>query len=177
MLMFRQPREGLVRFGRMVAFVLFVLGAYAMIGPAKAGWLSGTAPVDLGVKAGMLKPCPDSPNCVNSQSSGRSAILPIAFRGDAATAWRTLQDVLAGMERLQFVERTDNYLRVEARSRMLGFVDDVEFLLDIDAHVIHMRSASRLGYSDLGANRDRLEQVRSRITARWGQAAAGKSAP
>jgi uncharacterized protein (DUF1499 family) len=175
--MSRQPREGLVRFGRMVPLVVFVLGAYAMMGSAKAGWLAGTVPVDLGVKAGRLKPCPDSPNCVNSQSSGRSAILPIAFRGDAASAWRALQDVLAEMERLQLVERTDNYLRAEARSRVLGFVDDIEFFLDADAHVIHMRSASRLGYSDLGVNRDRLEQVRSRITARWGQAAAGKPAP
>jgi len=148
-----------------------------MIGPVKAGWLSRKLPDDLGVSAGKLKSCPESPNCVNSQAAGRSAISPIAYRGDAVAAWRALQDVLAGMDRLQVVEQKDNYLRAEARSRMLGFVDDVEFYLDVYARVIHMRSASRLGYSDLGVNRARMEQVRSRIIARLGQAAAGKPAP
>lgn len=172
----RRPREGLFRFGRLIPIFVLILGAYGMIGPAKAGWLSGAVPVDLGVSAGKLKPCPDTPNCVNSQAVGRSAILPIAFRGDAAAAWRALQEVLAGMDRLQVVEHKDNYMRAEARSRMLGFVDDLEFFLDVEASVIHVRSASRLGYSDLGVNRARIEQVRGRIIARSGQAAAGKRA-
>lgn len=127
---------------------------------ARAGWFAGKAPDDIGVRDGRLQPCPDSPNCVGSQSAGAARIAPIALREPASFAWQRLSKIVAGLPRMRIVERTDRYLRLEASSRIFGFVDDVEFLLDPDANVIHVRSASRLGYSDLGVNRDRVEHIR-----------------
>lgn len=69
------------------------------------------------------------------------------------------------LPRMQIVVRTDRYLRAEAASRVFGFIDDVEFALDPDANLIHVRSASRIGYSDLGVNRDRIERIRMLLAA------------
>lgn len=132
-----------------------------MSAPVKAGWLSGRPPQDLGVKDGRLAPCPGSPNCVNSQSADKARIAPLAYLDPAQSAWARLAEALTELPRIRIVERTDRYLRAEATSRVFGFVDDLEFMLDRDANVIHVRSASRVGYSDLGVNRDRIERLRA----------------
>jgi uncharacterized protein (DUF1499 family) len=133
------------------------------------GLFAGTPPADLGAKDGRLKPCPRSPNCVSSQAERADethAIAPLAFKGDPAGAWRALRDLVAGWERAKVVAEHDGYLRAEFATRVMGFVDDVEFLLDPGARVIHVRSASRLGRRDFGVNRERVEAVRSRLAAR-----------
>ena len=129
--------------------------------PVQAGWFSGKLPEGLGVRDGRLKPCPDTPNCVSSQDRGSASLAPIAYRGGASAAWQRLTTIVETMPRTTVTQRTGNYLRAEASSRLLGFVDDVEFLLDENAGVIQVRSASRLGYSDLGVNRRRVEQIRA----------------
>ena len=122
--------------------------------------LSGTRPSNLGIKDGKLAACPSSPNCVNSQAGDRShGIRPLAFSGDAVTAMRKLTGVVTAMPRTQVVRSTDDYLYVEFSTPLLGFVDDVEFYCDGTA--IQVRSASRLGYSDLGVNRKRIEAIRA----------------
>ncbi|MCC6533841.1 MAG: DUF1499 domain-containing protein [Burkholderiales bacterium] len=126
---------------------------------------AGKPPADLGVTAGRLKPCPTTPNCVHSQSAGRAHIDPLVFRGNADAALRGVRSILAAMPRVRVVEHTDDYLRAEASSRWLGFIDDVEFLLDPDASVIHVRSAARMGYSDFGVNRARVERIRAAFAA------------
>ena len=73
-------------------------------------------------------------------------------------AFSRLQETLASRKDTTLIESTPEYLRVEFRTAL--FVDDGEFLLDRDHQVIHVRSASRLGYSDLGKNRSRMEEVR-----------------
>lgn len=114
-----------------------------------------------GVQAGTLSPCPDSPNCVVSQDADPDhAIAPIPYQVSREQARATLQDVLSVVPRTKTVEQTDDYIYAESASRLLGFVDDVEFYLPADEPVIHMRSASRMGESDLGVNRRRLEQIR-----------------
>jgi len=133
------------------------------------GLFAGTPPADLGAKDGRLKPCPRSPNCVSSQADRADethAIAPLAFKGDPAGAWRALRDLVAGWERAKVVVDEDAYLRAEFATRVMGFVDDVEFLLDPGARVIHVRSASRLGRRDFGVNRERVEAIRSRLAAR-----------
>lgn len=108
-----------------------------------------------------LPPCPDAPNCVSSDASDRAHhIAPIAFRGDPQQAWQALIRHLEGDRAFTIVERDGAYLRAEARTRWLRFVDDVEFVLRPERREIAMRSASRVGYSDLGANRKRLEAIR-----------------
>ncbi len=85
---------------------------------------------------------------------------PIPYVGDADAALTRLKAVLAARPRTTVVEQSGDYLRAEAVSRVFRFVDDVEFLLDRDAKAIHFRSASRLGRSDLGVNRKRMEEIR-----------------
>ena len=133
------------------------------------GLFAGKPPSNLGVKDGRLAPCPRSPNCVASQADPGDAthhIAPITFKGDAGAAWRALRETVATSERVKIVSERDGYLRAEFATKVIGFVDDVEFLLDAPARVIHVRSASRLGYRDFGVNRARIESLRTRLAAR-----------
>jgi uncharacterized protein (DUF1499 family) len=119
---------------------------------------SGKRPTNLGARDGKLTPCPSSPNCVCSQASDAHAIAPLEFSGDAEAALRKLRGVIESMPRTQIVEAKPGYLYAEFTSSFMGFVDDVEFF--VGGSVIHVRSASRLGYSDLGVNRKRVEAIR-----------------
>jgi uncharacterized protein (DUF1499 family) len=120
---------------------------------------SGKRPTNLGVKNGKLAPCPGSPNCVNSQSQDpKSKIEPLP-----TVAIADLRKVLESMERTTIIEQTENYLYAEFKSKLMGYVDDVEFYLDPNENVMHVRSASRLGQSDLGVNRKRVEEIRAKL--------------
>lgn len=121
---------------------------------------TGERPSNLGVEDGQLTSCPGTPNCVNSQATDtQSKTEPLP---DVSIA--EIKQVVEGMERTTIVEETDNYLYAEFKSKLMGFVDDVEFYRDRDAGVVHVRSASRLGQSDLGVNRKRVEEIRSKLT-------------
>jgi uncharacterized protein (DUF1499 family) len=120
---------------------------------------SGTKPTNLGVKDGKLIACPGTPNCVNSQSQdAQSKIAPLP---DVAIA--DLVKIIKGMERTTIIEQSDNYLYVEFKSKLMGYVDDVEFYRDNNENVVQVRSASRLGKSDLGVNRKRVEEIRAKL--------------
>lgn len=111
-----------------------------------------------------LASCPSSPNCVCSCDAGDSHYIePIRIAGDADRAWQTLQEILADDRSIEVIAAGDHYIKAEATTRILRFTDDVEFLLKADAGEIEMRSASRIGYSDLGKNRKRMESVRERM--------------
>lgn len=126
--------------------------------------ISGQRPMDLGIKDGRLAPCPQTPNCVSSQSQDSThQIAPLTYREDSATAFAKLKQLIRGMERTAIVAEDEPYLHAEFTIPLLGFVDDVEFYLDEAAGVIHVRSASRLGESDLGVNRKRIETLRTRF--------------
>ena len=123
--------------------------------------VAGDYPTNLGVRDDSLAPCPDSPNCVVTQSANDPhTIEPITYQTDLATAKETLLKVLTVVPGTEVVEQTDNYVRAQSTSKIMGFVDDVEFYFPTDRKEIAMRSASRLGESDLGVNRRRLEQIR-----------------
>ncbi|HVO90231.1 MAG TPA: DUF1499 domain-containing protein [Casimicrobiaceae bacterium] len=131
---------------------------------AAAAWFgrlfAGTPP-ELGVVDGALRPCPDKPNCVSSQAADSAhAIAPFRYDGEMGDAMTRLADVVAAQQGAVIVSRRAGYLRAEFTSRIMGFVDDVEFTADAPSHTIHVRSASRLGYSDLGVNRARVENLR-----------------
>ena len=111
-----------------------------------------------------LPPCPSSPNCVSTQAQDEGhAIAPISYRKPRAEAKEVLKETIRLIPRMQLVEEDETYLHYEATSLLLRFVDDVEFLFDDQAKIIHFRSASRTGYGDLGVNRKRMEQVRSLV--------------
>lgn len=111
-----------------------------------------------------LAPCPSTPNCVSSADTADSHyIAPLTIEGDPEAAWQTLRDLLVEDGSFEITASAPHYIRAEATTRILRFTDDVEFLLDRDAGQIEMRSASRIGRSDMGTNRDRMEDVRSRM--------------
>ena len=133
--------------------------------PIVKNFFSGNAPDNLGIHDGHLTNCPSSPNCVVSQDGDEThAIAPISFDGDLDKDREILLKVISVVPRTTIVEQTDNYIRVESESRIMGFIDDVEFYFPSDENVIQIRSASRLGESDLGVNRRRLEQIRLAFT-------------
>jgi uncharacterized protein (DUF1499 family) len=130
------------------------------------GGCSGTRPANLGVKDNRLSPCPSSPNCVSSQSDDqRQKIDPIRFSSASAEAMAKLKKIVLGMERTTLVRESPHYFHVEFRT-FLGFVDDVEFNADETRKVFHLRSASRIGYWDLGVNRRRMEAIRAEFGKR-----------
>jgi uncharacterized protein (DUF1499 family) len=118
----------------------------------------------LGVTQGKLSPCPDSPNCVSSQSSDPSHFVePLSYTDSRTEAKIRLLTIIESLPRTQIISNTDNYLHVEFTSLLFRFVDDVEFLFDEEKNLLHVRSASRVGYSDLGMNRKRIEALRQRF--------------
>ena len=125
---------------------------------------AGEHPNNLGVHDNRLSACPSTPNCVSSQETDeKHRIAPLAFSGDADIAFARLKQILARRNDTKIIEEHSGYLRGELRTTL--FVDDGEFLLDRGGRVIHIRSASRLGYSDLGKNRSRMEVIRHEFTS------------
>lgn len=123
---------------------------------------SGTAPDNLGIHDGQLRACPDSPNCVNSQASdARHAIKPLPLKGSAEETQALLKALLSEEPRVSLVDEAPGYLRAEYSSKLMRFVDDVEFM--IGASAVDVRSASRLGYADFDVNRERIERLRQRL--------------
>jgi uncharacterized protein (DUF1499 family) len=128
--------------------------------------LAGTRPANLGVVDGKFAPCPTTPNCVSSQSQEEEhAIAPLSFTAPPEEAFNNLKATLAAQPRVKILTTTDDYIRTEFTIPIVGFVDDVEFYLDRTANLIQVRSASRLGESDLGVNRKRIETIRTKLEA------------
>lgn len=119
-----------------------------------------------------LAPCPDTPNCVSSVDANTDRrVAPLVFDGPPGAALERLKRVVAAMPRTRIVAEQPAYLHAEFRSRLLGFVDDVEFELDAGGGVIQVRSASRTGRWDLGINRRRVEDIRERFRLAGGERA------
>jgi uncharacterized protein (DUF1499 family) len=143
------------------AHTLLVMAGLALV----AGCL-GVRPSALGVRDGRLAACPFSPNCVSSQASDSThRVEPLRLTESSAAALSRMADLVRTFPRASVVDASENYLRAEFRSAILRFVDDVEFFADEAAGVIHIRSASRLGFSDLGVNRRRVGALRARWIA------------
>jgi len=140
-----------------IIFVIFLSLSGILIFPAAT--LAESS--NLGVIDNHLASCPSTPNCVVSQNADKKhAIEPISYHVDRDTAKETLLKVLTVVPRTEVIEQTDNYIHTLSKSRIFKFIDDVEFYFPTDEKVIHMRSASRVGQSDLGVNRRRMEQIR-----------------
>ncbi len=129
--------------------------------PGISGLTAGIRPDNIGVSDGKLASCPASPNCVVSQEADEEhAIAPIAYTTDRETALKNLIDILGVVPRTKIVEQSNDYILAESESRLMGFRDDTEFYLPKSENIIHARAAARMGESDLGVNRRRIEQIR-----------------
>jgi len=125
---------------------------------ASAIFLSSSAwEATANVTTPALKPCPNSPNCVSSDSTDDNhAVAALKFVGPPGKAWQAARDVLLTLPRTKIVADTGQTLHAECKSAIFGFVDDVDFELRAEQGIIAVRSASRLGYSDFGVNRRRI---------------------
>jgi uncharacterized protein (DUF1499 family) len=156
--------------GVIAAVIVVGLPAAALVA-GQMNLLSGRRPQDLGQRDGLLKPPAAAAwNSVSSQAARHPhtdyhAIAPLRFQGDGNAAFGRLAAIVAAMPGATVITSQPSYLYAEFQTPLLKFVDDVEFLLDQPAGVIQMRSASRLGSKDFGANRKRLEAIRQRFDA------------
>lgn len=131
------------------------------------GLFSGSRPEGLGFTNGAFKPPSWKPNTVSStvDKNDKHYIAPIAFTGDAATAWKKLSAIVHASPRVRVVKEDAQYLYAEFSSAAMGFVDDTEFALDAKASAIHVRSGARLGIRDFDVNRNRIEAIRAKMVA------------
>lgn len=141
---------------------LFRVGGFVLM----LGWsgCGGRMPEGLGVDHDRLAPCPNKPNCVSSFATDPAhRIDPLAIRGRPDVAWAALRALLDGDPRVESVDADGNYIHAVFVTPLMRYRDDAEFLLQPDGGQIAVRSASRVGYGDMGANRKRIESIRARL--------------
>ena len=143
--------------------------ATAVVGAGQLGLLTGTPPAQLGVTDGRLQRPSLDPNSVSSQAAlyaghpqlAYANIEPLSFKGEGEAAMSSLAALLEQTSGTLIVKRQPDYIYAQCKTPLLRFTDDVEFWLDRSAGQIHLRSASRLGRKDFGANRARIEAIRA----------------
>jgi len=152
----------------VIAVLLLIVVAIAA---GQLGFLQGTAPADLGVRDGKLKPPSMTENSVTSQAAlypdhpqrKYADIAPLRVKGDGPATLARIKAIVEGMDGAKVVKSEPDYLYAQFTTKLMKFVDDVEFWYDPAAKVIQVRSASRVGRGDLGVNRKRIEAVRAAL--------------
>ena len=116
----------------------------------------------IGIVDGKFYPCPNTPNCVSTQATeNKHKADPIQYSGSLNEAKEKIIKIINSLKRSKIITNKENYIHVEFRTATFRFVDDVEFLFDDSEKIIHFRSRARLGYSDMGVNRKRMENVKN----------------
>ena len=159
----------IVKWFVIVVVVLVVVAVAA----GQLGFLQGTPPTDLGVRDGRLKPPSMTENSVTSQAAlypdhpqrKYADIAPLALKGDGPATIAKIKAIVEGMDGAKVVKSEPNYVYAQFTTKLMKYVDDVEFWFDPAAKVIQVRSASRVGRGDLGVNRKRIEAVRAALQA------------
>lgn len=157
---------------KILVLVLLALPLVVLL-MGQVGLLAGSRPNGLGVTDGKLRAPRSTPNSVSSQAGlhpthprhVEAQVAAFSYNGDGLAAMSRLAELVAGLRGTRLVKQETRYLYFEFSSRWLKFVDDVEFVLDDTARVIHVRSASRLGRRDFGVNRARVEEIRKLFAA------------
>lgn len=157
---------------KVVIWVVLVPVGIAIVALAagQLGMFRSSAPPDLGVKDGKLKPPSSMENSVSSQAGFYpdhpmrlyAEVAPFKFSGDGAAALAKVRAIVESMEGITIVRTEPSYLHLESTSKWFKFVDDIEFLVDEREQRIHVRAAARVGRKDFGANRARVEAIRAR---------------
>ncbi|MBA4178363.1 MAG: DUF1499 domain-containing protein [Leptothrix sp. (in: Bacteria)] len=155
----------------LIALAAVAVLALLAVASGQAGLLAGHAPADLGVQGGRLKAPSKTPNSVSSQADlwpghpqqAQARIAPLALVGSGAETLARLRRLVEATPGARIVTARDDYLHATFSTPLMKYTDDAEFWLDPAAGVVQVRSASRLGRSDLGANRARIEALRSRL--------------
>lgn len=145
----------------IIAVVILVVGFCIYVG------FANKLPKGLGVTDGLLKACPSTPNCVSTQASVDDSIHyaeAIAYSGERKDIQLLIESYMLSQGNAHLVSSSLGYVHFEVKSKIVGYIDDVEFYLPETEKLVHFRSASRVGYSDRGVNRSRMEKVYSLLT-------------
>ncbi len=157
----------IIKWGLIVIVLVVITGLLA----GQFGLLKGNPPTDLGVHDGRLKAPSKTPNSVSSQASlypdhsqrAYADIAPLPLTGSANITLDRIASIIESMEGGKIIKREPEYIYAQFTTRLMKYVDDAEFWYDPSAEVIQVRSASRLGSSDLGVNRKRIEFIRQKL--------------
>lgn len=119
-------------------------------------------PDTIGLNDGVLSPCPESPNCVQTynQDDKKHYMDPLPMKGSLQETNERLIQTVESMARTEILTKEANYIHATYTTAVFRFIDDVEFLIDQENNLVHFRSASRVGYSDLGVNSRRMNKFR-----------------
>lgn len=118
-------------------------------------------PANIGVTNGVLAPIPRSPNAVSSQTSDKNKkVDPFPFKKGLPESKTAILEVLEAFTGLEIMQEEKNYIYAVSTTPKMGFHDDIEFFFDERTKVIHFRSASRIGYYDMGVNKERYNLLR-----------------
>ncbi|MCF6266829.1 MAG: DUF1499 domain-containing protein [Desulfuromusa sp.] len=146
---------------------IFTIGTVFLIASLPLLSCSGKRPSNLGISDSRLAPCPASPNCLSSDAHDSDhKTSPFLISGDPSEAWAAAREIVAALPRTRIVNETPEYLHAECRSSVFRFVDNLELHLRPSAGIIAVRSASRLGHSDFGVNKRRIETLRAALISR-----------
>jgi uncharacterized protein (DUF1499 family) len=111
--------------------------------------------------------CPDTPNCVSSLAKNpKHQVEPFKLKKDSKTSWDVVRKTVGLLSRTNIVSADKSNIHAECRSIIFRFVDDLALHLSPSNGIIHIRSASRTGYSDLGVNRRRVENLRKKLQSK-----------
>ena len=154
-------------------FIVVAVVVVGAIGAGQLGLFQSSAPTDIGVRDGRLKPPSSTDNSVTSQAAlypdhpqrSYSTIAPLALRGDGSATLAKIKTIVEAMPGARVVSSQPDYLYAQYTTQLMKYVDDVEFWFDPAAQVVQVRSASRVGKGDLGVNRKRVEAVRAALAA------------
>lgn len=118
-------------------------------------------PRTIGVTNGSLARLPRTPNAISSQTSDiQKKVDPLPFNQNLGESKNSLKIILQAFEGMEIISEAKNYIHAVSTSKTMRFHDDIEFFFDERSKVIHFRSASRIGYSDMNANKKRYELLR-----------------
>ena len=121
-------------------------------------------PSHVGDETGEFAEIPSSPNAVSSQTDVEEKYVePLPFAGDVVVAKETLKSVLQNIDEIQLEKVSDRYIHAVYTTNLMRYKNDIEFHFDEEARVIHYRSESRVGYSDMGENRKQYEMIREKF--------------
>jgi uncharacterized protein (DUF1499 family) len=160
----------MARFLYLFVIAIIVI-AIALVIAGRLGMLRGNAPSDLGFKDGKLKEPSNTENSVTSQADlwpdhplrAYASIAPFKLSGPDDAVMQRIASALQAQPRTIVISQTPDYIYAQSTTALMQFTDDVEFLRDSAAGVVHVRSASRIGRKDFGVNRERIEQIRQAI--------------
>ena len=155
------------------SLAVFAVLAIALVLAGQMGLFKGSAPQNLGVRDGRLKPPSRTPNSVSSQAALDSdhpmreyaQLAPLPLHGDGAATLARLRAIVQALPGAKIVRSDPDYLYAQFTSRAMGFVDDTEFWFDPSAGAVQVRSSSRVGRKDYGVNRARIEAIRAQLAS------------